>query len=268
MFYYLNLFLKSNFYDKLPKKIAKKIFKIFKIFFVETDLRKLPENNHPTSLNKNEQITLIQNSKNKFYKSYNTCSYLLEVFSIYNSFKKNIKILDFGANNIDSYLYLNKYLKDWEYIYFDLDHYNDLINDLIKENNFKNIKVLKNLSFIENSIDFTIFGSSIHYINNYQEILKKFIFKKSQFIIFSHTPFHNSESKKHDIIVKQVNIFPIINYAYFIYYYDFIKFMNNNGYELLSENKNNFIKFLNFKNFKNFEFIDYLDLIFIRKEQN
>ena len=81
--------------------------------------------------------------------------------------------------------------------------------------------------------------------------------------MFSHTPFHDSEYKKNDIVVKQVNISPVINYAYLIYYKSFINFMNKNGYELISENKNNFIKFLNFKNFRNFNFINFLDLIFV-----
>ena len=44
----LNIFLKSKYFDNLNTFVAKKIFKIFKIFFVETKLQKLPDNNYPT----------------------------------------------------------------------------------------------------------------------------------------------------------------------------------------------------------------------------
>ena len=37
------------------KSVARKIFKIFKIFFVETKLKELPENNHPTQIDKKHQ---------------------------------------------------------------------------------------------------------------------------------------------------------------------------------------------------------------------
>ena len=63
--------------------------------------------------------------------------------------------------------------------------------------------------------------------------------------------------------MKQVNIHPTINYAYLLHYDNFISFMKNNNYNLISQNKNNFIKFLNFKNFSNdFSFISFLDLTF------
>ncbi len=67
--------------------------------------------------------------------------------------------------------------------------------------------------------------------------------------------------------MKQVNIHPIINYAYLIELNNFLKFMDDNGYNLISSSKNNLIKFLNFKNFKNFNFIAFLDLVFIAKNK-
>ena len=88
MYSFLNLFLKSNIYNKSPKFITRKIFKLFKIFFVETNLQNLPNNNHPTKIDKFEQLQLIEKSKKQFYKPFNTCHFMLEVFSIYESFKK------------------------------------------------------------------------------------------------------------------------------------------------------------------------------------
>ena len=42
----LNLFLKSKYFNKINSFISKKIFKIFKIFFVETELKNLPDQNY------------------------------------------------------------------------------------------------------------------------------------------------------------------------------------------------------------------------------
>ena len=64
--------------------------------------------------------------------------------------------------------------------------------------------------------------------------------------------------------MKQLNLFPIINYLYGINYIDFISFMKKNNYSLLEKNINRVSKNVNFKNFKNkFKKIDMLDLIFV-----
>ena len=85
MFELLNSFINSKFFDKLPKYWARRLFKIFKIFFVETQLKNLPSNNHPIIINDLEQLKIIENYKDKFYKPFSTCSYLLEVISVYES---------------------------------------------------------------------------------------------------------------------------------------------------------------------------------------
>ena len=263
MYSLLNNFLNSNSFDKLPKFIARKIFKIFKIFFVETNLKSLPINNHPTKIDINQSL-MLKNKDDKFYKPFSTCLYLLEILALYGSIKKEIKILDFGANNIDNYIYLNRYLKNFKYFYHDLPEYNNFVEGVIKENQLQNIRVIKDLSSLESELDFVLFGSSIHYVNNYKQIIQKFNKTKSKFIIFSHTPFYKSDKNHKDIVMKQVNIHPTINYAYLIEYNNFIKFMKESNYELISQNKNNLIKNLNFKNFKDFSFLSFLDLFFKR----
>lgn len=263
MYKFLNKFLNSKYFDSLPKFFARKIFKITKIFFVQTNLKTLPTKNHPTEIHK-DQEEIIKNLNNTFYRPFSTCSYLLELLSLYASLNKKIKILDFGANNIDNYVYLNRYLKNWEYIYHDLPAYNNYIDDFIKKKQFKNINVIKNLSSMNEELDFAFFGSSIHYVNEYKEIIKKVSNLKSKYLIFSHTPFYKSNTHAKDIVMKQVNIHPTINYAYLIEYNNFIKFLKENNYEVISQNKNNFIKFLNFKNFEGFSFLSFLDLIFKR----
>ena len=42
----LNIFLRSKYFNKINSFISKKIFKIFKIFFVETELKDLPAQNY------------------------------------------------------------------------------------------------------------------------------------------------------------------------------------------------------------------------------
>ena len=262
MYNILNKFYNSKYFDVLPRFISRKIFKIFKIFFVETKLTALPLENHPTEIDK-DQLEILKNNVNDFYKPFSTCSYLLELLTLYESFnKKKVSILDFGANNLDNYVYLDRYLSNWEYFYHDLPSYNNYIDKFIKENNLNNIKVINDFKSLDNELDFVFFGSSIHYINNYKEVISKVSSLKSKFLIFSHTPFYKSDKSDKDIVMKQVNIHPTINYAYLIEYNKFIRFMKSNNYKLISQNKNNFIKFLNFKNFKNFSFISFLDLTF------
>lgn len=269
MYKIINNFLRSKYFDRLPKFLSRKIFKIFKIFFVETNLTILPNDNHPTKLSKFDQLRILENLKDINYRPFSTCSYLLEVLTIYSSMKKKITLFDFGANNIDNYVYLNRYLQDWEYVYHDLPKYNELISEVINENKLDNFKVANNLDLGSEPLDFAFFGSSIHYVKNYSETLEKFIQNKTKYLVFSHTPFYISKSHTIDIVMKQVNIHPTINYAYLLNYNNFITFMKNNNYELISQNKNNFIKFLNFKNFsKEFSSINFLDLTFNHKNRN
>jgi putative methyltransferase (TIGR04325 family) len=263
MYLLLNNFLKSKYFNKLPKFLARRIFKIFKIFFVETNLQSLPNINHPPTINISEQKKILENKNDQFYRPFSTCLYSLEILALYQTIKDKIRIIDFGANNIDNFIYLNRYLKNWEYIYHDQPAYNKCIADFVKDNNLKNISVENNLSNIKEDIDFVFFGSSIHYVNEYKEILNKIYKIKPKYLVFSHTPFYISDKNDKDIVMKQLNIHPTINYAYLIEYYNFIKLMKENNYKLISQNKNNFIKFLNFKNFKDFSFISFLDLIFI-----
>ena len=129
------------------------------------------------------------------------------------------------------------------------------------------IKVATDVANIDEDLDFAFFGSSIHYVKDYKIILEKIFKKKIKYLIFSHTPFYKSTNNDKDIVMKQVNIHPIINYAYLIELNNFLKFMDDNGYNLISSSKNNLIKFLNFKNFKNFNFIAFLDLVFIAKNK-
>ena len=60
MYKLLNKFLASKLFDNMPKYLARRIFKIFKIFFVETNLTSLPDNNHPTIIDRDYQEEAIK----------------------------------------------------------------------------------------------------------------------------------------------------------------------------------------------------------------
>lgn len=266
MYRYLNALLRSNFFDKLPRFFARRFFKIFKIFFVETKLNSLPENNHPININYELQEKIIKDSSEKFFKPFNTCNYLLEILNIFSQYQKEIKFYDFGANNIDNYLYLNKNINNLQYFYHDKPHFNKIIKQIIKENRLENIFVDEDFALNMSELDFAFFGSSIQYINDYKSVIKKMCKKNPKFFVFSLTTFFDSSSPSKDKVLKQVNLHPIINYSYLLNYKNFIDFMELNNYKLINKNKNNLIKFLNFKNFEqSYKFIDALDLIFTKK---
>ena len=263
MYKILNIFFRSIYFDKLPKFFSRKLFKIFKIFFVDTELQSLPSDNHPTKIN--DQTQIFKDAEKRFYKPWSTCSYLLELLTLYSTYKENLKFYDFGANNIDNYLYLNKYLNKWQYIYRDLPVYNDEVKKIINQKNYKNILVDSNFELSERTLDFAFFGSSIHYVSDYKSVLKKFFENKTKYLIFSHTPFFISGAFDKDRVLKQLNIHPTINYLYLLHHDNFINFMKKNNYQLISQNKNNFIKFLNFKNFsKDYSSINFFDMNFAR----
>ena len=57
---------------------------------------------------------------------------------------------------------------------------------------------------------------------------------------------------------------PFINYLYLFNFQKFLKFMNENDYDLIERNINNVTKFLNFKNFSKdlYKDINMYDLLF------
>ena len=46
----LNLFLKSKIFENFNIVLIRKLFKIFKFFFVETELKALPKTNYPLTI--------------------------------------------------------------------------------------------------------------------------------------------------------------------------------------------------------------------------
>ena len=91
----INKFLRSDLYDKLPFFVARKFFKYSKIFYVETDLKNLPEA-YKNKINYDYQKKIITESKNNYFKPNNSCSNLLKILKkIFHESKKiNFLILE------------------------------------------------------------------------------------------------------------------------------------------------------------------------------
>jgi hypothetical protein len=261
MINFLNYILNSNYFDKINPFFARKIFKIFKIFFVETKLNALPKNNYKI-IEKNilsdfEKGKLYENNKNKPYMSY---SHLLDLVSVMIG-KDTFNFYDYGASNLNLYFYLRKNVKNLNYFFYDLKKIRDLLKIYKDNQELGNLQISDNKSF--DNYDLVYFGSSLQYLHNYKEEILKFK-NNTSYLLISQTPFfENIHSNNENIILKQVNMHPNINYLYSINFTYFIEFMKKNNFRLIDKNLNRVTKFLNFKNFKNnYKNMDMFDLLF------
>ncbi len=260
----INLFLGSGYYDKINSFFAKKIFKLFKVFFVHTDLKNLPASNY--KINKNDIIKELNNGKEiqkNNLKPYITYSHLLDLVTALN--KKPLNFFDYGAGNLNLFFYLRKKIDEINYFYHDQKDSIHLVDEFIKKENLKNITIGKNIEKL--NIDLVYFGSTLQYLKNYQNEIIKFK-NNSKYILISQTPFFEDENLMNEhIILKQVNMHPNINFLYALNYNFFINFMKKNNFILIDKNFNKVTKFMNFKNFENrFKNLDMYDLFFKKYE--
>ena len=247
MYKILNFFFLTKTFDNLNSFLSRKIFKILKIFFVETKLHSLPDENHKlNTIDINQEIETFNKVKNDNYIPWTAQDNLHELIKDLN-LKEN-KLLDVGAGSLSLFAFLEKKLKKLEYLYFDQPLFSSINEKIILKFNLSNLKILKNLDNLDNDIELIYFGSSLQYFNNYKDILFK-IFNKSKFILISLTPFFENFDKN-NLIVKQINMHPTIYYHYIFDIEKFINFMQENNYLLVKKNRNSKIKFINFKNFK------------------
>ena len=135
-----------------------------------------------------------------------------------------------------------------------------IFNKLKLKFKLKNFYPITNIKF--KNVDFVYFGSCIQYFKNYKSYIKIILKKKPKYILFSGTSFYYDELKKDTFVVKQTNILANNIFLYFFNYRNFVKFLNNNGYKLISSKKNQTAK-INYKNFKPLiNKINYLYLLF------
>ena len=254
----INSFLESNKFDKLNSFIAKKIFKIFKIFFVKSKFKELPEQNY--SVNIEFLKSELSNGINfKKIKPYITYSHQIDLISVIK--KDKINFFDYGAGNLNLFYYLSYKFKKINYYFFDQPAVIETLRDFENENKLENLIIDPNLK--ENKFDLVYFGSSLQYLKDYKQHILKFK-TNTEYLLISQCPFFkNKDLNAEFVILKQINMHPNINYLYAFNYYYFINFMKENNFILVEESFNRITKFLNFKNFKKeYKHIDMYDLFF------
>lgn len=263
----------SNFFKLIrkfiPKFLLKKINKnFFPYYFLSTDYQDLPNINYINSNNFKMQEYLIKKFKitNK-QNSFMTCPYLHKLLLMKFESNQSFTFLDIGGENIDFFLQLKKNYTKVKYYVFNLEKINFDFVKLKKKYKYKNLFVIKKIDEIFNKkFDFINFGSCIQYLNNFEIILDN-ITQASNNIFFSGTILFDSNKKKYKtkIVVKQVNVFPEINYCYFFNKKFFYNFFYKKNFNLLFESQNLTDK-VNLKNFNNlFKNIEYKDFFFQKK---
>jgi len=252
-----------------PKFVKRKINKkFFSYYFLLADYQKLPLSNYENSNNFQMQKNLIEKfNVTQKQNSFMTCPYLHQLILMKYKPDDDFSFLDIGGEYIDFFLELRKNFKNVKYYVFNLEKINSDFELLKLNYKYENLIVIKEINTVfNNRYDFVNFGSCIQYFDNYETIIRNIV-KISNQIFFSGTTLFESENEDYDkhTIVKQVNIFPEINYCYFfnkIFFYDL--FYREN-FVLLFESKN-LTDDVNFKNFeKIFKDVEYKDFFFIKK---
>ena len=257
----------SRFIPKFIKKIKNE--KFFNFYFIPTNYSKLLSENYINNNNYDYQKKLINNYKhNSQQNSFMTCPHLIELLLMKFNSDEEIMFLDMGADNIDFFLELNNKFKNVKYFFCNLKSVNDIFEKLKNENNYENMYIVNTIDDVsDKKFDFINFGSSIEYFANYEFILNK-VSKIGKNIFFSGTTLFETKNEKYDkhIIVKQVNMYPDINYLYFFNKQYFYSIFLKNNFKLLFEKKN-LTDNINYHNFdKIFENVHYMDFLFSKIE--
>jgi hypothetical protein len=248
----INKIYYNNIIHILPKFLKKRIRKKFQLYFVPTPLKDLPNLNYPISHSYEEQKEYLESFrlKNK-QQSFMTYPHLIGL--LLSSFKKDdeFSFLDIGGENIDFYLELKREFKHVKYYIFNQSEILNNLNKLKINYSLKDFNIIYDTSELyQNNYEFINFGSSLHYFENYIEILKNIIKVSKKYVFFSGTHFYRSKSKslqKH-IIVKQVNVITKFYYCYFIDRKFFLETFVNKGFFIAFEKKN-LTDNVNYKNF-------------------
>ena len=264
-----------NFSEKLPKffkKLLQKFIikkinrKVFKIYFLPTEKKQLPISNYFYNENLNYQEELIKKfSSTKKQNSSMTCPHLIQLMLLNFDLKDKISFLDIGGEKIDFYLDLQKNFKNLEYFFLNQQPINEIFKEIKLKFKFDNLNIIESFEKIyDKRFDFINFGSTIQYINNYEEILNK-LSLDNQFIFFSGTHLYdtNKDEFKKNLVVKQVNILPEINYLYFFNRREFFEIFAKKKFKLVFEEKNLTDRNIRYNNFKHdLQNIEYCDFLF------
>jgi len=254
-----------NIFKKIKIKIIRRHIRKKRIFFEETKLTKLPSNNfvtHDNDLISYLKSECIELKNNRISPGSVTCNLLVPL--IKNLDKNIINFLDIGAGSFRNYFSLINNFKNLNYFYYDLPEISKIIKRCVQEENLTKIYVFDFQNIVEKNFDFIFLGSSIQYIPNYEKFIKTLLKLNPNFILFSALPCFSSNSEDRDFfVIKQLNLYPDINYLYQINIDKFKKIFFDNNYNEIFTLENHSQPFINFNNFKNKK-IDskYLDILF------
>ena len=258
-------FIKKIFPKFLKKKINKKFFNYY---FLPTAMIKLPNSNYQDQAEANleYQNNLIKKFSETKKKSFMTCPHLIQLLLMKFNSNDNYSFLDIGGEKIDFYLELKKNFGNVKYYIFNLKPVVKVFKELKLQFNFNDLHIIDNIEEIFNkNFDFVNFGSCIQYFDNYENVLEK-ISDNSKFIFFSGTTLYSSsdDNLKKNIIVKQMNVLPKINYLYFFNKKKFYEIFTKKGFNLVFEEKN-LTDNINYDNFKKYlNNIEYTDFLFTK----
>lgn len=263
----INIIYNLPFSNYLSGFIKKKLLKNNKITFIPTNKKYLPKNNHPilNSIDYQEEIIRLYNDSNKL--SFNTfldLKYLLK-----KKFDSNEKFdfLDIGGDKLDFYLDISKEFKNINYFLINLPEVNQIIKSIKNKYNYDNLKILDSLDEIKNhNYDFVYFGSTLQYIDSYENFIKEILPITKKYIFFSATWFFSDDNPLKKIVVKQLNFLPKQFYLYF-FNIKFIKKMIEDQGFITELNEKNTSYNCSFKNFEklNLKNIKYTNILFAKK---
>jgi len=267
MSFWGNLY-QSRIIKYLPGYFRKKLKKHFNYYFVDTSLSKLPENNYPfiTTLEKQENLMHRFNSEN--YIPWTTCPYLVQILkTIFHNQSHDFNFLDFGGENIDYFLYLKKNLKNLNYYYFNQKKNNEVLKVLKKKYSIEDLNIINDLDDIKkNKYQFINLGSVIQYVENYKSALNMFMDLNPEYIFLTGIHFfkgiyRDKSNQRENTIVKQLNVFPQINFLYFFEYETFINMFKSKKFELIFKTSNYTDK-INYNNLVNkYDKVEYADIM-------
>lgn len=256
----------------LPGFIRKRINrKFFKYYFLLSTLDKLPHSSYPEEGNIEYQRSLIQKFKTENKQtSTMTCPHLNELILMKYQKTDEISFLDVGGEKIDFYLELKKNYKNIKYYLFNQEPMLRPFKILKSENEYDDLIIIENEKDLsKNKYNFVNFGSCIQYFDNYEEFIN-IILEKSEYVFFSGTHLYSSSDKKlyKDLIVKQVNVLPQVNYLYFFNSKYFFEIFKKKNFELVFLSKNLTDK-INYDNFHNLlDKIQYSDFLLKKNNKN
>ena len=185
-----------------------------------------------------------------------------------NKFDSNAKfnLLDIGGEKLDFYLDISKEFKNINYFLINLPEVNQIITSIKNEYKYDNLKVLNNLDEIKGyNYDFVYIGSTLQYLDNYENFIKEILPITKKYVFLSATWFFLNNSPLKKIVVKQLNYLPKEYYLYFFNLSFIQKIFEKQKFKIEHNEINNSYS-CSFKNFEklNVKNIRYTNILFTK----